>query len=41
MTVSRQLGVMPATGSRAERAMAAVQRAAVRAQQAYRRRAPG
>ena len=41
MTVSRQLGVMPATGSRAERAMAAVQRAVVRAQQAYRRRVPG
>lgn len=38
MTVSRQLGVMPATGSRAERAMAAAQRGVVRAQQAYRRR---
>jgi steroid delta-isomerase-like uncharacterized protein len=40
MTVSRQLGVMPPTGSRAERAMAAAQRGVVRAQQAYRRRAP-
>lgn len=40
MTVSRQLGVMPATGSRAERAMATAQRAAVRAQQALRRRQP-
>ncbi len=40
MTVSRQLGVMPATGSRAERAMAAAQRGVVRAQQAYRRRRP-
>jgi steroid delta-isomerase-like uncharacterized protein len=45
MTVSRQLGVMPATGSRAERAMAAAQRGVVGAQrgvagaqQAYRRR---
>jgi steroid delta-isomerase-like uncharacterized protein len=41
MTVSRQLGVMPATGSRAERAMAAAQRGVVGAQQAYRRRRPG
>jgi steroid delta-isomerase-like uncharacterized protein len=40
MTVSRQLGVMPATGSAAERAMAAAQRGVVRAQQAYRRRRP-
>ena len=41
MTVSRQLGVMPATGSTAERAaMAAAQRGVVRAQQAYRRRRP-
>jgi steroid delta-isomerase-like uncharacterized protein len=40
MTVSRQLGVMPATGSRAERAMAAAQRGVVRAQKAYRRRRP-
>jgi steroid delta-isomerase-like uncharacterized protein len=38
MTVSRQLGVMPATGSRAERAMAAAQRGVVRTQQAFRRR---
>jgi steroid delta-isomerase-like uncharacterized protein len=41
MTVSRQLGVMPATGSRAEWAMAAAQRGVVGAQQAYRRRRPG
>jgi steroid delta-isomerase-like uncharacterized protein len=40
MTVSRQLGVMPATGSSAERAMAAAQRGVVRAQQAYHRRRP-
>lgn len=38
MTVARQLGVMPATGSRSERAMAATQRAATRVQQEYRRR---
>ena len=38
MTLARQLGVMPATGSRSERAMAAAQRAATRAQEAYRRR---
>ncbi|HET6870444.1 MAG TPA: nuclear transport factor 2 family protein [Solirubrobacteraceae bacterium] len=38
MSVSRQLGVMPPTGSRAERAMAAAQRALVRAQQMYRQR---
>ena len=38
MSVSRQLGVMPAAGSRAERAMAAAQRGLVRAQQTYRRR---
>lgn len=38
MTVARQLGVMPATGSRSERAMATAQRAAVRVQQQYRRR---
>jgi steroid delta-isomerase-like uncharacterized protein len=38
MTVSRQLGVMPATGSRAERAMAAAQRGVVRTRQAFRRR---
>ena len=37
MTVSRQLGVMPATGSTAERTMATAQRGVVRAQQAYRR----
>jgi steroid delta-isomerase-like uncharacterized protein len=41
MTVSRQLGVMPPTGSRAERAMAAAQRGVVRAQQTYRRHRPG
>jgi steroid delta-isomerase-like uncharacterized protein len=39
MSVSRQLGVMPASGSRAERAMAAAQRGLVRAQQTYRQRA--
>ena len=38
MTVARQLGVMPAAGSRSERTMTAVQRAAVRVQQEYRRR---
>jgi steroid delta-isomerase-like uncharacterized protein len=38
MSVSRQLGVMPPSGSRAERAMAAAQRGLVRAQQAYRQR---
>jgi steroid delta-isomerase-like uncharacterized protein len=38
MAVARQLGVMPATGSRAERAMAATQRAVTRVQQEYRRR---
>jgi steroid delta-isomerase-like uncharacterized protein len=38
MSVSRQLGVMPAAGSRAERAMAATQRGLVRAQQTYRER---
>jgi steroid delta-isomerase-like uncharacterized protein len=38
MSVSRQLGVMPAAGSRAERAMAAAQRGLVRAQQMYRQR---
>ncbi|MBV9606163.1 MAG: nuclear transport factor 2 family protein [Solirubrobacterales bacterium] len=38
MSVSRQLGVMPASGSRAERAMAAAQRGLARAQHAYRRR---
>jgi hypothetical protein len=38
MSVSRQLGVMPTSGSRAERAMAAAQRGLVRAQQTYRRR---
>jgi steroid delta-isomerase-like uncharacterized protein len=30
MSISRQLGVMPASGSRAERAMAAIQRGAMR-----------
>jgi steroid delta-isomerase-like uncharacterized protein len=38
MSVSRQLGVMPTSGSRAERAMAATQRGLVRAQNAYRQR---
>ncbi len=38
MSVSRQLGVMPAAGSRAERAMAAAQRGLVSAQQMYRQR---
>lgn len=38
MSVSRQLGVMPAAGGRAERAMAAAQRGLVRAQQMYRQR---
>ncbi|MGN6868017.1 MAG: ester cyclase [Solirubrobacteraceae bacterium] len=38
MSVSRQLGVMPPSGSRAERAMAATQRGLVRAQQMYRQR---
>jgi steroid delta-isomerase-like uncharacterized protein len=37
MSLARQLGVLPATGSRAERAMAAAQRAAVRLQQLARR----
>jgi steroid delta-isomerase-like uncharacterized protein len=36
MSVSRQLGVMPPSGSRAERAMAAAQRGLVRAQQTFR-----
>jgi steroid delta-isomerase-like uncharacterized protein len=38
MNISRQLGVMPAAGSRAERAMAAAQRVLVRARRGYRRR---
>jgi steroid delta-isomerase-like uncharacterized protein len=38
MSVSRQLGVMPAAGSRAERAMVAAQRGLVRAQHTYRQR---
>jgi steroid delta-isomerase-like uncharacterized protein len=38
MTVARQLGVMPAIGSRSERTMAVMQRASVRVQQEYRRR---
>ena len=37
MTVSRQLGVMPATGSRSERAMVAAQRGVIRVQSEYRR----
>jgi steroid delta-isomerase-like uncharacterized protein len=36
MSVSRQLGVMPATGSSAERAMASAQRGLVRAHEIYR-----
>jgi steroid delta-isomerase-like uncharacterized protein len=38
MSVSRQLGVMPAAGSRAERAMAAAQRGLMRAHRTYRPR---
>lgn len=38
MSVSRQLGVMPASGSRAERMMAAAQRTAVAVQAHYRNR---
>ena len=38
MAVARQLGVMPAAGSRGERAMAAAQRGVTRVQQEYRRR---
>jgi steroid delta-isomerase-like uncharacterized protein len=38
MSIARQVGLMPATGSRAERAMVAAQRGAVWAQHAYRRR---
>jgi len=37
MTVSRQLGVMPAAGSRAERALAAAQRGVAWVQREYRR----
>ena len=37
MTVSRQLGVMPASGSRSERAMVAAQRGVTRVQSEYRR----
>jgi steroid delta-isomerase-like uncharacterized protein len=37
MTVSRQLSVMPAAGSRGERAIAVVQRGVTRVQQEYRR----
>jgi steroid delta-isomerase-like uncharacterized protein len=37
MSVSRQVGLMPPTGSRGERAMAAMQRGVVRLQQLYRR----
>ena len=40
MTLARQLGVLPATGSRAERAMAAGQRWTTRVQQKYRQRRP-
>jgi steroid delta-isomerase-like uncharacterized protein len=38
MALARQLGVMPATGSRGERAMAAAQRWTTRVQQQYRQR---
>jgi steroid delta-isomerase-like uncharacterized protein len=38
MAISRQLGLMPASGSRGERAMAAAQRSVMRVQQEYRRR---
>jgi steroid delta-isomerase-like uncharacterized protein len=38
MTVSRQLGLMPAPGSRAERALALTQRSAAKAQQAIQNR---
>jgi hypothetical protein len=38
MSASRQLGLMPATGSRAERALALTQRSAARVQQAFRKR---
>jgi hypothetical protein len=38
MSASRQLGLMPASGSHAEHALAAAQRGLVRARQAYRRR---
>ena len=37
MSVTRQVGVMPPAGSRAERAMAAAQRGIMRAQHMYRR----
>jgi len=37
MAVARQLGVMPSSGSRGERALAAAQRAVTRIQRAYRR----
>lgn len=38
MTLSRQLGLMPASGSRGERAMATAQRGVMRAVEQYRRR---
>lgn len=38
LSASRQLGLMPATGSRAERALALAQRSAARVQQALRNR---
>ena len=38
MTLARQLGVMPTTGSRGERALAAAQRWTTRVQQQYRQR---
>ena len=41
LSVSRQLGLMPAAGSRAERALAMAQRSASRVQQAIRERRGG
>jgi predicted ester cyclase len=41
MTASRQLGLMPAAGSRAERALAMAQRSASRVQRAIRQRRSG
>jgi steroid delta-isomerase-like uncharacterized protein len=38
MSASRQLGLVPATGSRAERALALTQRSVARVQQAFRKR---
>jgi hypothetical protein len=41
MSVSRQLGLMPEAGSRAERALALTQRSASRVQEAIRQRRSG